>query len=157
MKTYPKISISHKMMSSFVLFLCIGIFTMPAMASNRFVDHGNGTVTDSKTGLMWAAKDNDSPINWENALSYCRNYKKGGHADWRLPTIDELASLYDAGKTNKGGYHITKFIDTSASSCWASETRGSKAGRFNFTYGKVYWLRRSYSGPTRVLPVRGGK
>ena len=47
-----------------VVIVFIGFFVMPAMASDRFVDHGDGTVTDTKTGLMWAAKDNGSPINW---------------------------------------------------------------------------------------------
>ncbi len=157
MRVYPKIILSPKIISSFGFFLLIGFFIIPAMALDRFVNHGDGTVTDTKTGLMWAAKDNGSPLNWQNALSYCQNYSGGGHTDWRLPTLDELASLYDPREKNKCGYHITKLIDTSASSCWASETHGYKAARFNFTYGKVYWLRQFYSGPTRVLPVRSGK
>ena len=138
------------------VFVFIGFFITPPMAADRFVDHGDGTVTDTKTGLMWAAKDNESPINWKDARSYCQNYNGGGHSDWRMPTLDELASLYDPGVKNKRGYHVTKLIDTSAQSCWASETRGYKAARFNFTRGQVYWLRLSYSGPTRVLPVRSG-
>jgi hypothetical protein len=34
------------------------------------------------------------------------------------------------------------------------QIKGGKGGRFNFTYGSTYWLRKYYSGPTRVLPVR---
>ena len=37
---------------SFVAIFFIGLFVMPAMASDRFVDHGDGSVTDTKTGLM---------------------------------------------------------------------------------------------------------
>jgi len=44
---------------------------------------------------MWAAKDSGSDINWANAKSYCKNYRGGGYTDWRMPTQDELASLYD--------------------------------------------------------------
>ena len=138
-------------------FVIIGFFVISAMALDRFVGHGDGTVTDTKTGLMWAANDNGSPINWPNALSYCQNYSGGGHTDWRMPTLAELTSLYDPKDKNKRGYHVNKLIDTSAQSCWASETRGFKAARFNFIYGQAYWLRQSYSGPTRVLPVRAGK
>jgi hypothetical protein len=137
-------------------FVLIGSFAMSAKASDRFVEHGDGTVTDTKTGLMWAAKDNGSPINWIDARSHCQNYSGGGHTDWRMPTLAELASLYDPGAKNKRGYHVTKLIDTSAQSCWASETRDFTAARFNFTYGQAYWLRRTYSGPTRILPVRSG-
>jgi hypothetical protein len=130
---------------------------MPTMASDRFVDSGDGTVTDTKTGLMWAAKDNGIPISWLNGLKYCQNYDGGGHTDWRMPTLAELESLYDPGAQNKSGYHVTELIETSAQSLWAFETRGFEAARFNFTYGTIYWLRKTYSGPTRVLPVRTGK
>ncbi|MBT8349934.1 MAG: DUF1566 domain-containing protein [Deltaproteobacteria bacterium] len=138
-------------------FVLIGFFVMTAMASDRFLNNGNGTITDAKTGLMWAAKDNGIPINWPDALSYCQDCNSGGHTDWRMPTLAELMSLYDPSVKNKRGYHINKLIDTSAQSIWASETRGFEAARFNFTYGQVYWLRQYYSGPTRVLPVRSGR
>ena len=140
-----------------VIFIFICFFVIPAMPSDRFVNHGDGTVTDTKTGLMWAAKDNESPINWKDARSYCQNYNGGGHTDWRMPTLAELASLYDPGVKSKRGYHVTKLIDTSAQSLWVSDTRGFEAARFNFTHGQVYWLRQAYSGPTRVLPVRSVK
>ena len=140
-----------------IVIAFIGFFVMHAMASDRFENHGDGTVTDTKTGLMWAAKDNGSLINWQTARSYCQNYNGGGHTDWRMPTLKELASLYDPKEKNKHGYHVNKLIDISAASCWASETRDYEAARFNFTYGEVYWLRKSFSGPSRVLPVRSAK
>ena len=65
----------------------------------RFIAYDNGTVLDTKTNLMWAAKDNGSDINWADAKSYCENYRGGGYTDWRMPTTDELAGLYDAAKT----------------------------------------------------------
>ena len=135
----------------------IGFLDIAVTASERFSNNGDGTVTDVKTGLMWAAKDNGIPINWPDALAYCQDYSGGGHTDWRLPTLAELASLFDSKSTNRRGYHITKLIDTSAQSLWASESRGFEAARFNFTYGQVFWLRQNYSGPTRVLPVRNGR
>lgn len=148
---------SKKIIVAIDLFVLVGFFVMPAMASDRFVNHANGTVTDTKTSLMWAAKDNGSPINWDNGIQYCQNYSGGGLTDWRMPTLAELKSLYDPGAENKRGYHVTKLIETSSQSLWASETRGFEAARFNFTFGKVYWLRKTYSGPTRVLPVRIGR
>lgn len=138
-------------------FILVSFFSLPAMALDGFMVHGDGTVTDNKTGLMWAAMDNGIPINWMDAQRYCRKYTGGGYTDWRMPALAELASLYDPGEKNKRGYHVTQSINTTASSCWASETRANKAARFNFTYGSVYWFRPAYSGPTRVLPVRNGK
>ena len=142
---------------SIVVIVFIGLFVMSAMASDRFVDHDDGTVTDTKTGLMWAAKDNGNLINWQAARSYCQNYNGGGHTDWRIPTLTEISSLYDPKEKNKHGYHVNRLIDISAASCWASDTRDYKAARFNFIYGEVYWPRKSYSGPSRVLPLRSGK
>ena len=138
------------------LLILHGFIGIPAMASDRFVDNGDGTVTDTKTGLIWAAKDNGGHINWTNARSYCQSYKGGGHTDWRMPTLAELKSLYDPEVQNKRGYHIPKLINTTAETCWASETRGEIAARFNFTYGREYWLRKTHSGVGSVLPVRNG-
>ena len=67
----------------------------------RFIAYDNGTVLDTKTHLMWAAKDNGRDINWANAKSYCENYRGGGYTDWRLPTQRELMGLFDANKSQK--------------------------------------------------------
>ena len=61
----------------------------------RFIAYDNGTVKDTEKGLMWAAKDNGKDINWKDAKRYCENYRGGGYTDWRMPTLDELAGLYD--------------------------------------------------------------
>jgi hypothetical protein len=71
----------------------IGLFVMLAIASDRFVDHDYGTVTDTKTGLMWAAKDNENLLNWQTARSDCQNCNGGGYTDWRIPTLTEISSL----------------------------------------------------------------
>ncbi|MFZ7110166.1 MAG: DUF1566 domain-containing protein [Desulfatiglandales bacterium] len=122
----------------------------------RFIDHGNGTITDTKTGLMWAAKDNGSDITWQDALDYCRKYRAGGHSDWRLPTQDELAGLYDPTNRNRYGYHITRLIDLTGPWAWASENRGSGAGYLSYFYGDRDWYHQSFSNIGRALPVRSG-
>ena len=134
-----------------------GLFSMPVIASDHFINNGDGTVSEAKTGLMWAIADNGYPINWPNALSYCQNYKGGGYTDWRMPTLAELTSLYNPKFSNQNGQHVPKLISTTAQSIWAAETREFEAARFNYTYGQSYWIRQSYSGPTRALPVRSGK
>ena len=121
----------------------------------RFVDHGNGTVTDTKTGLMWAAKDNGRDIKWRNARAYCQRYSGGGHTDWRLPTQDELASLYNRGVKNRHGYYVTKLIDISGHCPWASGERTNQYATFNFISGNPDWSFWTFTN--RVLPVRSGK
>jgi hypothetical protein len=60
------------------------------VASGRFVDNGDGTITDTKRQLMWQKGDNGNEVTFEHAQGYCRNLRLGGHADWRLPKPDEL-------------------------------------------------------------------
>ncbi len=42
---------------------------------------------------MWAAKDNGKDVTWHKAVRYCRNLQLAGYSNWRLATLDELASL----------------------------------------------------------------
>jgi hypothetical protein len=127
-----------------------------------FIAYNNGTVLDTRTKLMWAAKDNGNSIDWRNAKSYCGNYRGGGYTDWRMPTQDELAGLYDSQKSYKATpctylVHLTELIQLSACCPWALETRGSDAASFDFDYGERYWNIQSYGSNSRGLPVRFGK
>jgi hypothetical protein len=53
------------------------------------------TYFDGETGLMWTIRDNGSDVTWSQANEYAQHLRLGGHADWRLPTIDELEELHD--------------------------------------------------------------
>jgi len=129
----------------------------------RFIAYNNGTVKDTQTGLIWAAKDNGKDINWQDAKKYCENYKGGGCTDWRIPTIDELEGIYDSENSyptdcnNEWKVHTTKLIHISCWWVWASYIRGSEAAIFYFNGGVRYWVHQSVSMYYRVLPVRGGK
>lgn len=134
----------------------------------RFTAGDKGIVLDTRTGLMWAPKDNGEDIDWASAKRYCENYRGGGHTDWRMPTQDELAGLYEPNTKNpnpptggcNGGYHINKFFHITCCCPWASETRGSRAAYFRFDDGDRNWSYQSgsvYYRGYRALPVRGGK
>ncbi|MDX9822108.1 MAG: DUF1566 domain-containing protein [Syntrophales bacterium] len=130
----------------------------------RFIANTNGTVTDKKTGLMWAAEDNGSDIGWEEAKSYCHRFRAGGYTDWRMPTQDELNSLYDAGKSRPAAcfpsYSIHASTDLIRLTCtWyhASETRGSEKAYFNFGLGNKNFSNSSGITTERVLPVRSAR
>ena len=56
----------------------------------RFVDNGDGTVTDNCTGLMWAKNSTPTSYHWQAALQYCDALDFAGHTDWRPPNIMEL-------------------------------------------------------------------
>ena len=133
------------------MLLFLGSLVSAACAADRFVNNKDGTVTDTQTGLMWADHDNDSDINWNTAKSYCEGYSGGGKSGWRMPTLDELAQLYNSGAygsaIKKTGYYV-----------WSSDTRGSEAAFFDFYHGYRDWLFQSFSdGLLRGIPVHSGK
>jgi len=75
---------------------------IPSSTHDRFVDNGDGTVTDIEKGLMWNKTDsmNDLKkwVNYQDSGDYTRglNEKKyAGYDNWRLPLRDELANIYD--------------------------------------------------------------
>ncbi|MCK9197720.1 MAG: DUF1566 domain-containing protein [Syntrophales bacterium] len=148
----------------------LAIATTPAPSAakeigrdGRFITYDNGTVLDTKSNLMWAAKDNGGDIGWEDAKSYCEKYRRGGYTDWRMPTQDELVGLYDSSTKIKhhppsnicmGNYHLTGMIHLTCCCPWASETRSSEAAIFDFVTGNRYWHPQSIGLISRALPVR---
>lgn len=69
-----------------------------AARTGRYVANGDGTITDKRTGLMWSATDSyidlGRCIDFSTAQEYVGNLKTGGHTNWRLPTVDEIAGIY---------------------------------------------------------------
>ena len=124
----------------------------------RFIAYDNGTVLDTRTNLIWAAKDNGSDINWKDAKAHCENYRGGGYTDWRLPTTEELAGLYDESKNKSESVavHLTKLILLSACCPWTSETFDSQANLIVFHNGHWANKTRTESLYMRALPVCSG-
>lgn len=67
-----------------------------------FVDGGDGVVIDNSAGLGWQKNDDGKRRTWSASKAYCRALSLGGHSDWRLPTLQELLSLWKrAGSSNE--------------------------------------------------------
>ncbi len=90
---------------------------------NKLVNNGNGTITDSATGLMWMKADNGSGVLWENALSYAEASEYAGYADWRLPNAKELHSIIDY--TRSPAYTNSAAIDTAFNCTQITNEAGS--------------------------------
>lgn len=45
--------------------------------------------------------DTDHLGDWKYACLFSKSLKSGGHSDWRLPTMDELRTLFKACKCNR--------------------------------------------------------
>jgi hypothetical protein len=60
-------------------------------------DFNNEAVLDKETGLVW--EKSPSNLDWQgvwlNAKNFCNEKRTGGSLGWRLPSVQELASLVD--------------------------------------------------------------
>ncbi len=93
---------------------------------------------DPATGLIWTKKDSGRDMNWRQASNYCQNLNLGGILGWRLPTIDQLASIYDPtqdvnGRYIKGGIQMTGWsawssAGSTARSAWTFSFMNSNLG-----------------------------
>jgi len=134
-----------------LLLLLMGLLTSVVLGQQ------SNTWTDPVTGLMWAKQDNDNTVTWDQGTSYCANLSLAGSSDWRLPTIDELADLYDQTQ-NVFSFHIKGNIRLSACCPWSCSTGrdSGTAWSFRFTDGKRYTTRRGDGLGHRALCVRRG-
>jgi hypothetical protein len=62
-------------------------------ASAEYTDNEDGTITDSRTNLMWQKAY--AKGDWYAANGYCAQTDTGFYNDWRMPTLTELQSLVD--------------------------------------------------------------
>jgi uncharacterized protein DUF1566 len=77
-----------------------GSYATGCPLEGRFVDNGDGTVTDTCTELMWQKDAIYNSSLWCDAITYCENLSFAGHSDWRLPNVRELESIIDYGRVN---------------------------------------------------------
>ncbi len=77
-----------------------------------FRDQGDGTVSDTNTGLTWQKAHNRERLGFGAAERACRRLELGGHDDWRLPGIKELFSITDwRGATGSRFFLDNRYFD----------------------------------------------
>jgi hypothetical protein len=118
-----------------------------------FVAYDDGTVVDTRTNLMWAARDSGSSLSWPGAKTFAANNRTGTYSDWRLPTPEELAGIFDKAKNRKSycqgavdelgqlqdEIHLTEQIHLSCTRVWTSQESSDKPGSitvYDFHFGK---------------------
>ena len=113
----------------------------------RFIDHDDGTISDTKTGLMWMKDDSyqhkNHWLNWFETKEYVaelNNEAFANYTNWQMPTLKELTSLYEADKFNSSQVgsemkiHIDPIFSKNGSGAhWAAEANGYYNG-----FGIVY-------------------
>ena len=124
-----------------------GAYRIGCPTGGRFVDNGDGTVTDRCTGLMWqritasrsggggVSAMEDELFTWGEALRYCEDlilcrdgtwttdpavassHGGGKYNDWRLPSVRELQGIVDYGRA---GPACDPLFDTRPEAYWSS-------------------------------------
>lgn len=136
-----------------------------ALAEQRFIDHGNGTVTDRRLGLMWAKSDNQADISWSQIQTWLAKDFLDTipqlYENWRLPTIGELQSLFVEDAKYPGYQTLcgppVKIVPQIQLSCilvWTSDTALGLPIAFDFNLGSAFTVGLHDNKGCRVLPVR---
>ncbi len=134
----------------------------------RFIDNGDGTITDNASGLMWVKEPgaiggafgtpgNSSKMDWEVAIDACNALTYAGHSDWRLPNCKELISIIDYGADTPAINEIM-FPSTRNTFYWTSTTffdNNANAWRISFNIGLINAGDKELD-PWYVRPVRLG-
>jgi len=83
-------------------------------------------VVDYATGLMWQQSGSSNELTRRGADNYIVQLNRksyAGFSDWRIPTVEELASLLEPGK--KGVRYIAPVFDLRQMWFWSSDKRSS--------------------------------
>jgi len=79
-----------------VLTAAIACLNMPALGADDTTSQWGllnvTTVVDMHAKQEWTRTDNGHDITWSNAQRFCHDLGR----NWRLPTVDELSSIYEA-------------------------------------------------------------
>ena len=123
---------------------------LPAMIAVilLFAGYASGEVIDFN-GLDWQVGP-DENMNWNQAKAWV----DGLGGNWRMPTLEELRGLWDAGVGRVEPYRWGPF-ENNGYSVWSVEVRdSSSAWFFGFNDGGERWGNRSYSSYLRAFAVR---
>ncbi|WP_150047684.1 MULTISPECIES: Lcl C-terminal domain-containing protein [Methylomonas] len=111
--------------------------------NERFTEHGDGTLTDMKTGLMWkrcsegqsgdaCQTDSAETFTWEEALTKVKTLNDAGgfvgKTNWRLPNLKELRSLVEVQCSNPA-INLEAFPAFASLFYWSSTTVANDGGQ----------------------------
>jgi Protein of unknown function (DUF1566) len=114
---------------------------------------GDKVVIDYTSGLMWQQSESSKQWSLEQGVddytNELNNKRYAGYSDWRLPTIEELASLIEPTETQ--GYYIDPIFALGDSMYMSSDkVTSDESLRWGVSFGSGYVI----PGPGRIRAVR---
>ncbi|MEA1923296.1 MAG: DUF1566 domain-containing protein [Pseudomonadota bacterium] len=128
---------------------------MPVVAGPITVYHA---VLDHETGLVWQRYTSDTTYTWNEAQANCYMLYCGTRLGWRLPTVDELATLIDRSQTEPSLPQEHPFTNVQSSFYWSITTGGGYedgAWGVDFSDGNAGYANTVNTGYVRA--VRSGQ
>ena len=99
-------------------------------------------VVDNATGLMWMREGSDNYLKWDEAQKWVTRLNQLGYAgyqDWRLPTLEEAASLLEPNK--RDGLYIDPVFSRRQDGCWTGDRMGNlTAWHVGFDDGSISFI-----------------
>jgi len=132
--------------------------------NNRYLMHGDGTVTDKRTGLMWKACSegqrwgqlgdgsarcfgDSTKDTLKGAFERAENAEYAHHYDWRLPNIKELASLAALDRSDPAiNLSIFPGVSSQDSTYWSSSNSPDIYSNNNIVVWSIDFDRGSLKG-----------
>ena len=121
---------------------------------------GKEAVLDRETGLVWERSPDRSELDWFSAQSHCINLVLVNRKGFRLPTIQELASLVDPTQSNPALPPGHPFINVLSFHYWSATTYAditSEAWVVDFSNGNVFDYAKVRASFSFAWCVRGGQ
>ena len=126
----------------------------------KLSEFSNAAVFDKETGLVWEQSPNGVDTRtWLNAQIHCNQKTVGNRKGWRLPTIQELASLVEPGDPPGGPDlpHGHPFDNVQSSGYWSATTSAfNTAVAFHVDFDNGFVFTFDKSNGLFVWCVRGG-
>ena len=117
---------------------------------NVFKDNKDGTISDEATGLVWQQTGSWRKMSRKNIDAYIEDLNRqkfAGRSNWRLPTVEELASLIEQQYSNTKWLFIDPVFGDPGGDwidkCWSADGPKPFGGAdeaawiVNFKYGII--------------------
>lgn len=146
-QSMPNMSIREKGFSMVYNHFILGFYGYSTINHSYDLKSINGdiVVIDNATGLMWHQSGSDNYMVWRDAKEWIRSLNSrnyAGYNDWRLPTVEEAASLLELSKKNLGesDIYIDPIFSNKHNWIWTGDKQSFDAAwGVSFNLGSVRW------------------
>ena len=147
--TVTKLAGLNLAVTTVLLLIAQAVFAEPmcgsdqfATGAGRFEDNADGTVTDTRSHLMWMRCSRGQQwidkrcagqalrLSWQAAKEFAEDVNQQGqmfYNDWRVPKVSELATIAEL-QCASPRINVSVFPDTVPSWYWTASLRPNSAG-----------------------------